>query len=577
VSDVQAAIRLQQRTEELCAAAIRAMAGESHLHFRGHRLHRQGRALPLFAAHLHPDPGHDDFSSSRGAADGLALRLLHSDLALHAGLQASLATTSAVERSLFDLLEQYRTESLAPDTWPGVRHNLQHRHAAWARGFHAAGHTEGAVGLLLFTVAEVCRARVTGERVDEATEDLLEATRAGLAPLIGTALAGLRRERFDQRAYATHAIAIARVVGALLASAGAAAAGSAVADRDDAARRVFGFLVEPEGPLGERYATAVAGRARTAADEAEPYRVYSARYDREDRAQDLARPAVLAELRQRLDALVEAQHVQRARLVQQLRALFARPQRDGWVGELEEGLVDGRRLASLIASPAERRLFRQERIEPVADAAITFLVDCSGSMKAHAESVAVLVDTFARALEGAGAACEILGYTTAAWNGGRARRDWLRAGKPPYPGRLNERAHIVFKSGDARWRQARAGIAALLKADLFREGIDGEAVDWACGRLTARSEETKLLLVVSDGSPMDSATALANPQGLLDRHLQQTVARHEREGRVQVFGIGVGLDLSAFYRRSHVLDLGGGIGNAMFREVVYLMNGRQRR
>ena len=577
MTQVQAAVRLQQRTEELCAAAIRAMAGESDLHFRGHRLHRRGRTLPLFAAHLHPSPEHDDLASFRGAADGLALRLLHSDPALHASLHVSLAPAGAAERSLFDLLEQVRVESLAPDSWSGVHHNLQHRHAAWARGFHAAGHTEGAVGLLLFTVAVVCRARVTGEPIDEATQDLLEATRAGLAPLIGTALAGLRRERFDQRAYAAHALAIARVVGALLASAGAGAAGHAVADRDDAARRVFGFLVEPEGPLGERYAAAVAGRARTVAGEAEPYRIHTTRYDREDRPHELARPAVLAELRQRLDARVEAQHVQRARLVQQLRALFSRPQRDGWNGELEEGLVDGRRLASLIASPSERRLFRQEHIEPVADAVVTFLVDCSGSMKAHAESVAVLVDTFARALEEAGVACEILGYTTASWNGGRARRDWLRAGKPAQPGRLNERTHIVFKNGDAPWRQARAGIAALLKADLFREGIDGEAVDWACERLAARSEETKLLLVISDGSPMDSATALANGAAYLDRHLQQVVARHEREGHVQVFGIGVGLDLSAFYRRSHVLDLGSGIGNAMFREVMDLMNGRRRR
>ena len=576
MSEAQAATRLQQRTEELCAAAIRAMAGESDLHFRGHRLHRRGRALPLFAAHLHPSPEHDDFDSFRGAADGLALRLLHSDPALHASLQASLAPAGAVESSLFGLLEQYRVESLAPDTWLGARHNLRHRHDTWAREFHAAGHTEGAVGLLLFTVAEVCRARVTGERIDETHEDLLEATRAGLAPLIGAALAGLRHDRFDQRAYAAHALAIARAVGALLASAGAARAGNAVADRDDAARRVFGFLVEPEGPLGERYATAVPGSARSVAEPAGPYRVFTTRCDREDRAQDLARPAVLAELRHRLDALVEAQHVQRARLVQQLRALFARPQRDGWNGELEEGLVDGRRLASLIASPAERRLFRQERIETVADAAVAFLVDCSGSMKAHAESVAVLVDTFARALEEAGVACEILGYTTGAWNGGRAKRDWLRAGQPLRPGRLNERLHIVFKSGDARWRQARAGIAALLKADLFREGIDGEAVDWACTRLAARSEETKLLLVISDGSPMDSATALANGPAFLDRHLQQTVTRHEREGRVRISGIGVGLDLSAFYRSSRVLDLGGGIGNAMFREVVDLMNGRQR-
>ncbi len=574
MSDAQAGVRLQQRIEELCAASIRALAGERDLHFRGHRLHRNGRALPLLAAHLHPDLAHDDFASFRGAADGLALRLLHSDASLH----DALAPTAAAERSVFDLLEQYRAESLVPDSLPGVRANLRRRHDAWSLAFHHAGHTEGAVGLLLYTVAQVCRARVTGDPVCEATEDLLEATRAGLAPMIGSALAGLRRERLDQRAYAEHALAIARVVGGLLAASGARVEAGAVADRDDAARRVFGFLVEPEGPLGERYGIAVAGRARgVVVDEAPPYRAFTARYDREDAGRTLVRPALLAELRHRLDRLVAAQGIQRSRLVQDLRALFARPTSGGWDDGLEEGLVDGRRLARLIASPAERRLFRQERVEPLADAVVTLLIDCSGSMKAHAESIAVLVDTFARALDDVGVACELLGFSTAAWNGGRARRDWLRAGSPPRPGRLNERAHIVFKSGDVRWRHARAGIAALLESNLYREGIDGEAVDWACNRLDARDERTKVLLVISDGSPMDSATALANDPGLLDRHLQETVARHERAGRVQIFGIGVGLDLSAFYRHSHVLDPGMSSGNAMLREIVALMNGRRWR
>ena len=573
MSDAQAGVRLQQRIEELCAASIRALAGERDLHFRSHRLHRNGRALPLFAAHLHPSLEDDDFASFRGAADGLALRLRGSDGALHDALEPA----TAAERSVFDLLEQYRAESLVPESLPGVRANLRRRHDAWSLAFHHAGHTEGAVGLLLYTVAQVCRARVTGDPVCEATEDLLEATRAGLAPMIGGALAGLRRERLDQRAYAEHALAIARVVGALLAASGAKVDAGAVADRDDAARRVFGFLVEPEGPLGERFGIAVAGRARSVVDEAPPYRVFTSRHDREDPARTLVRPAVLAELRQRLDRLVAAQGVQRTRLVQDLRALFARPTTGGWDDGLEEGLVDGRRLARLIASPAERRLFRQERVEPVADAVVTFLIDCSGSMKAHAESVAVLVDVFARALDDVAAACEILGFSTAAWNGGQARRDWLRAGSPPRPGRLNERAHIVFKSGDVRWRHARAGIAALLESNLYREGIDGEAVDWACNRLEARDERTKVLLVISDGSPMDSATALANEPGFLDRHLQETVARHERAGRVQIFGVGVGLDLSAFYRHSHVLDPGVSSGNAMLREIVALMNGRRRR
>jgi cobaltochelatase CobT len=183
----------------------------------------------------------------------------------------------------------------------------------------------------------------------------------------------------------------------------------------------------------------------------------------------------------------------------------------------------------------------------------------------------MLVDVFARALEQAGVTSEVLGFTTGAWNGGRALRDWQRAGKPRHPGRLNERCHLVFKSGDAPWRRARPSIATLLKADLFREGIDGEAVDWACARLLSRVEERKLLLVISDGSPMDSATQLANDAHYLDHHLREVVSHHEQAGQVETGAIGVGLDLSPYYRHSQVIDLAAATGNQVFAEIMGLM------
>jgi len=172
---------------------------------------------------------------------------------------------------------------------------------------------------------------------------------------------------------------------------------------------------------------------------------------------------------------------------------------------------------------------------------------------------------------------EILGFTTGAWNGGRALRDWQRAGRPPNPGRMNEQCHLIFKDADTAWRRARAPIAALLKADLFREGIDGEAVRWAQRRLRERPEARKLLLVVSDGSPMDSATNLANDTHYLDHHLVQEVQRIEQEGDVQVFGVGVGLDLSPYYSASLVLDLAGSTSNQVFRELLEMIAGRHRR
>ena len=584
MGDAQTAARHQQHIEELCAASIPALAGEGDLHFRGRRLHRGRKRLPLFAPHLHPSLDNDDFDSFRGAADGLALRLRLSNAALYRAAVEREAL-DPVARTLFDMLEQFRVESQAGDEWPGVRHNLRHRFAQWLLAFHRSGLTESARGILLFTVAQVCRARVTREPLLEETEDLMETTRAGIAPAIGHALAGLRRTRGDQAAYAEHALDLARWVAEQL---------RAVDERDgeNAApldgeeqtiddRFAFGMRMEREdGDLGderEGAGTVVTGRERTLGDGL-AYRVFTTAYDREVRAATQVRKEQLDEFRTQLDRRIASQGLNVAKLARELKALLAAPHNAAWVDAQEEGLIDGRRLAQLIASPAERRLFRQYTNEPRADAVVGFLIDCSGSMRVHIEGIAALVDVFARALELAGMASEVLGFTTGAWHGGRAQRDWVRAGKPPNPGRLNETLRLVVKDADTPWRRARRDIAALLDAKSFREGIDGEALAWAAERLRARAEHRRILIVVSDGCPMDGATQLANQDvHLLDRHLCQVAADIEGEGVIELCAVAPGLDLSAYYARSQVLDTGSGIGNRSGAEIVALMAGRARR
>lgn len=571
MNQVLRATRRRQRIEQLCAAALRALSGEQALHFRGGRLHHGELALDLRAPHLAPSFEHDDFYSFRGAMDSIALRRRHSDAAAH----RLRCPPDPVERLMFELLEQLRAESLVAPHMPGMRHNLRRRFSAWSLAFHHSGATDTSLGLLVYTVAQMCWARLGGHAVLEETEGLIEATRAALAPVLGADLAGLRRHARSQDAYAPHALAIARLVGDMQRDADGGPDAARPAARKGGAAAFSLFIDSGDGDDDDP-ATPPLDSSGRAAPAAGAYRVFTTAYDRQVEAGALVRAPLLRELRLRLDTRVAAQPVNLGRLVRQWTALLAVPRRDGWSAGEEEGRIDGQRLAQLIASPTERRLFRLERHVPAIDCVASFLIDCSGSMKEHSVQVAALVDLLARALEQAGAATEILGFTTGAWNGGRARRDWLLQRRPDQPGRLNERCHMVFKDADTSWRRARGAIAALLKPDLFREGIDGEAVEWAAARLRSRAEQRRLLFVVSDGSPTDTATGLANHGGYLEQHLKQVVTRIEREGVIEIRGIGVGLDLSEFYPHCLATDLSTPITHALLDEIVALARRRRR-
>ncbi|WP_042263124.1 cobaltochelatase CobT-related protein [Paraburkholderia heleia] len=548
------AVRTALRREALCAAAVRALTGDAALHYRGGRLCRESRPLPLHAPHLRSDVYEDEFASLRGAADAAAQRLLHSDAALH----RQLAPEAPIERLLFEWFEQMRCEAQLPPGMPGLAHNLRHRFETWSRAYCRAGLTEGHLGILLYTVTQIVWSRVSGWPVLDETEDLIEATRAGIAPAIGVQLAGLRATCADQRAYAAHARELARRVATMLDDARAASAvdDAGQARAPDDALTSFSLWVDFDETTVELPALAPTGVSRVLAEAANGYRAYTTAYDREFRPAARVRETLLREYRERLDERIAASGVNVARLARALQMAIAVPQRDGWLFGEEDGRIDGRRLAQVVSSPAERRVFRRERYEPRSDCVVGFLIDCSGSMKAHIESVATMVDLLARACEQAGIASEVLGFTTLAWNGGRARADWFAGGRPPHPGRLNETCHMVFKSADENWRRARPAIAALLKADLFREGVDGEAVEWACARLAGRSEARRILVAISDGSPMDTATAQTNDAFYLDNHLKEVVARHEAMRDVDVIGLGVGLDLSPYYRHCVAIDSG---------------------
>ena len=323
--------RHQQRIDDLCAASIRALSDDGDLHFRGRRLYRGDKRLPPFAPHLSPMPETDDFASFRGTADAMALRLRLADANLHKSLQP----IEPLPRMLFEMMEQFRVEALAPADMPGMKHNLRHRFEAWSLAFYNSGLTETSKGMLLYTVAQITRSRVTAQPVLDATEDAIEATRMSIVRSLGHGLAGLRRQRNDQVAYAEHALSIAHLVAGMLTAydqEDLAGENDSDTEPDDKPLNFNLWMDFDEGDSDEGFTTASSGSSRLLAESGDVYRIFSDEFDTEVDAATLVRPALLLEYRERLDQRIEQQGLSVARLARDLNAVLALPVRDGWLG-----------------------------------------------------------------------------------------------------------------------------------------------------------------------------------------------------------------------------------------------------
>ncbi len=488
-----------------------------------------------------------ELSVDRGVVDGLGLRIRHSDPTLH----HELSPQPILQRVVFDIAEQFRCEALGDPTLPGVSANTTAAFEKWSDTARAAKVAETGVGLLVFTITHMLRARLLRVPTSENVDELIEVTRGNLARLVGHALKELPSLVESQADFAIPAAEIARLVAEMVDDASEAEGDAPEVIADNA------LLIPIDWDLLNEIAAESDG-SRFNPDAAASYHVFTTAYDTEVNAGGLYRAAAIRELRTELEGHIEAQAVSVARLAQRLRLLFPVQAADGWSGGEEDGLLDPARFSQLIADPTNRLVHRRERFRPTSDGTVTFLIDTSGSMKAQRyESVAVLVDTLVRALEMAGATSEVLGFTTGAWGGGRAQAEWRAAGSPPDPGRLNEVEHIVYKHADQPWRQARLALATMLRTDHYREGIDGEAIEWAYGRLLQRQERRRALVVISDGAPMDAATANANRDGFLGDHLRAVATRIEAEGLIELGAVGIDLQLDEFITNSISLDLTG--------------------
>lgn len=278
------------------------------------------------------------------------------------------------------------------------------------------------------------------------------------------------------------------------------------------------------------------------------YTVYTNEFDEEIKAEDLAEPVELERLRAYLDQQLDPLKGAVARLANKLQRRLQAQQNRSWEFDLDEGILDAARLARIVANPTVPLAYKMEKDTDFRDTVVTLLLDNSGSMRGRPISIAAIcADILARTLERCNVKVEILGFTTRAWKGGQAREKWLQEGRPQLPGRLNDLRHIVYKAADAPWRRARTNLGLMMKEGLLKENIDGEALEWAYRRMLARREARRVLMVISDGAPVDDSTLSVNPANFLEKHLRDVIAMIEHKRQVELLAIGIGHDVTRYY------------------------------
>ncbi|SFE28915.1 cobaltochelatase CobT subunit [Sulfitobacter brevis] len=308
------------------------------------------------------------------------------------------------------------------------------------------------------------------------------------------------------------------------------------------------------------------------------YLVYKDTHDEIIGAEDLADPVELERLRAYLDQQLEPLKGAVSRLANKLQRRLQAQQNRSWEFDLEEGTLDAGRLARVVASPTTPLSFKVEKDTEFRDTCVTLLLDNSGSMRGRPISIAAIcADVLARTLERCNVKVEILGFTTRAWKGGQAREAWLNDGRPVQPGRLNDLRHIIYKSADAPWRRTRENLGLMMKEGLLKENIDGEALEWAHRRMMARNEARKILMVISDGAPVDDSTLSVNPANYLEKHLRDVIAMVERRKAVELLAIGIGHDVTRYYDRAVTITDVDQLAGAMTEQLAALFDSDPRK
>ncbi len=540
----------------------------------------------------------------RGHADRLALRLAHHDPALHALARP----TDPRAGALYDAIEDVRCEALGARGLPGVARNLA---AALAEDLaeELARATPGAPANDRLT--ELARAlplrlreRLSGTALPPIATALLTGTRDELDRRSGATIERLRPLVADQAAFARGARDLLGDLGlecdAALSTgrrpmrtglrlsiprapptdAPALARAITPATEDAPAAGLDPFA--PAGPARRAAGTERRPRAdprrRAPRAPASDYRVFTRAHDEILLPERDADPTELDRLGAALRARARPFEAELARLAHRLERRVLAPQRRHWRFDQDDGVLDTQRLSRVIADPSGRTVYKVAVDADFKDTIVTLLVDNSGSLRGTSIVIAALcTDFLARALERCGVKVEILGFTTREWNGGRSREAWLRAGSPRRPGRLSDLRHVIYKPADAPARRARRNLGWMLHPGLLKENVDGEALCWAHERLLARPERRRILLVISDGIPLDESTLSENGSGFLERHLREVIAWIEHSSPVELIAIGVGHDVGHFYAQATTVQRIEALGTVLFDRVAALFTARPGR
>ncbi|MBZ9671564.1 cobaltochelatase subunit CobT [Mesorhizobium sp. ES1-3] len=548
-----------------------------------------------------------DIAITRGLGDSMALKRACHDVRIH----SKLAPEGKAARAIYDAVEQARVEAIGSRAMQGVADNIGSMLEDKYAKANLVDVKDKADAPIEEALALMVREKLTGRPVPKSGERLVELWRPWVEEKAKADLDGLSEKLEDQQAFA-------RVVREMLASmemaeelgddqetedsednddnqpqgeeqseeGGEDDSGSeqsqsedaeASADDEQSAETEASDATADDLSDDDDADAETAGEARRNDDpftnlpKEIDYKVYTSAFDETVGAEELCEEEELDRLRAFLDKQLANLSGVVGRLANRLQRRLMAQQNRSWDFDLEEGYLDPARLVRVVIDPMQPLSFKQERDTKFRDTVVTLVLDNSGSMRGRPITVAATcADILARTLERCGVSVEILGFTTRAWKGGQAREKWLKDGKPPNPGRLNDLRHIIYKSADHPWRRARRNLGLMMREGLLKENIDGEALLWAHNRLIARPEQRKILMMISDGAPVDDSTLSVNPGNYLERHLRAVIELIETRSPVELLAIGIGHDVTRYYRRAVTIVDAEELAGAMTEQLASL-------